>query len=418
MSLLHFRPVPLFIPEEVPYKIYQFIQKCYDNRLNASLSTIHEADIYLSQLDGGGILYTYFKDLVYQLHQEYDIQDKSIIAFLVYYIKTPLLIIDDPMLIQPGQLIRGLDKKFISSFIKLSIEDRLNFILSLNLDVNSWFVKNGKLPVLDYSLVDKCNSYKTGGDNELELQYNFSSYYDVTNNILLPNDKHVVPKEIINEMVLGKYDIVTNIRVNQLKLLKTLYIKEKYVEFTDDIEEYTLNSIHDITSIQKAVTINPFDYILPKNIKKSIIKRHDTYNKNDNKILFLENESHNYIVDIQLLYKKYKVDIHKIINIIYKKNNIGEFNSKLESYILKNDLPQQIITFFELFYKCFSEDLSYLPKTMKGDLYSKYISDISIQDILPSNLFETDPVYIKIQPYFSEIHYNIRSEYPNYESLE
>ena len=143
MSLLHFRPVPLFIPEEVPYKIYQFIQKCYDNRLNASLSTIHEADIYLSQLDGGGVLHTYFKDLVYQLHQEYDIQDKSIIAFLVYYIKTPLLIIDDPMLIQPGQLIRGLDKKFISSFIKLSIEDRLNFILSLNLDVNSWFVKNG-----------------------------------------------------------------------------------------------------------------------------------------------------------------------------------------------------------------------------------------------------------------------------------
>ena len=285
MSLLHFRPVPLFIPEEVPYKIYQFIQKCYDNRLNASLSTIHEADIYLSQLDGGGVLHTYFKDLVYQLHQEYDIQDKSIIAFLVYYIKTPLLIIDDPMLIQPGQLIRGLDKKFISSFIKLSIEDRLNFILSLNLDVNSWFVKNGKLPVLDYSLVDKCNSYKTGGDNELELQYNFSGYYDVTNNVLLTNDINIVNvKEIINEMILGKYDIVTNIRVNQLKLLKTLYIKEKYVEFTDDIEEYTLNSIHDITSIQKAVTINPFDYILPKNIKKSIIKRHDTYNKNDNKI--------------------------------------------------------------------------------------------------------------------------------------
>ena len=85
-------------------------------------------------------------------------------------------------------------------------------------------------------------------------------------------------------MILGKYDIVTNIRVNQLKLLKTLYIKEKYVEFTDDIEEYTLNSIHDITSIQKAVTINPFDYILPKNIKKSIIKRHDTYNKNDNNL--------------------------------------------------------------------------------------------------------------------------------------
>ena len=194
MSLLHFRPVPLFIPDEVPYKIYQFIQKCYDNRLNASLSTIHEADIYLSQLDGGGVLYTYFKDLVYQLHQEYDIQDKSIIAFLVYYIKTPLLIIDDPMLIQPSQLIRGLDKKFISSFIKLSIEDRLNFIISLNLDVNSWFVKNGKLPVLDYSLVDKCNAYKTDGDNELELQYNFSSYYDVTNNFLLPNDKHVVPK--------------------------------------------------------------------------------------------------------------------------------------------------------------------------------------------------------------------------------
>ena len=129
MHLLYFDPPPFFL-ENIPdnlHKILQFVQKCYDNRLYLKQENIEEADFFLTKLqeyqssnpnDTNALQLTnYFISLNQLLHKEYDIQAQSTIAFLVYYLKSPSLLLDDPVFLTTKQLVKGLDPAFISSFI-------------------------------------------------------------------------------------------------------------------------------------------------------------------------------------------------------------------------------------------------------------------------------------------------------------
>ncbi len=490
MHIIHFKPVPYNLTNSLSIsaslmtqlnKILQFIHKCYDNRMYSSIEVVNEAEFYLSELnklildckDKNDLLileelYTYFSDLINVLHIEYDIQDRSIISFLVYYLKTPLLLLDDPNLIYTTPLIKGLNPLFISSFLQLTPEDRLEFIISLTelgINFNDWFSKSKAVPLLNFNMVDYCNKFYTtliknySKSNpklesiiEKEICSDFSRYYDENNEKtfqIIVNLLHTkyefngncekFANNIINDMTYGKHDTIINIRLNQFKLLQPLYNEERYVECSDNIEDSTLNSIHERIIMQKAILSNPFDYIVSSRVKglKKMLKKKQQNDTNllDSNISFLEHEIKNYLTQLQSIYKKYKNDIHKCLQYYHthftssKQYKLDEIIHVLEEYCYKINLNLNCIQFFILFYKCFNGNLSFLPKnyTSKHNIYHEYTSDI--QNIVNekndhykeyNSIFELDEKfnYNTLQPHFSIIHYEIKKEYPDYDIIE
>jgi len=485
--MIHFKEVPIFVnilPDQLQ-KILQFVQKCYDNRLNSSLSIIKEAEFYLNNLnefiineqtnistkdkDDAIILYQYFSELITLLHKEYDIQDRSIIAFLVYYLKTPLLLLDDPLLKDTSLLIKGLDPNFISSFIILSPEERLEFIYSLHeleISFNDWFNKDKDCPILDFNLIEYCDKFsstliktyieekenkkkhKCNEYVEKEICSDFSRYYHLDNNkdktfenifnLLFSKynyDKEsseLIANDLIHTMESGKNNPYINIRCNQMKLLQSIYSEEKYVELSDLIEDSTLNVIHDCILMQKAIKDNPFDYETTTKQLKRLKKNQKKYEKNtiqgiDN---ILDLDIINYASSLQQYYNLYKNDIQKCIKIYTsifsssKSYDSTEIITILEEKTKHLNINIQALQFFQLFYKCFSGDLSYLPKNNRSnDIYSEHLSDLDsslTHKIEDNSLFQIDTHYNihKVQPYFSNIHYEIKKEYPDYDEIK
>ena len=142
-SLFHFEPLP-DIFKEYPGELQSYIlsaNELYDNRFNINIdkNNIEKykkdlADLKQFCIDNEDNEYAkwleqYYKRLLSLIQKEFQNPTISIVAFLIYYFKTPYLIIDDPILKRTCSNIPGCSYSFISQFLELSVYQRFLFII-------------------------------------------------------------------------------------------------------------------------------------------------------------------------------------------------------------------------------------------------------------------------------------------------
>jgi len=353
----------------------------------------------------------YAKRFIKLLHQVYGYQDRSIIAFLVYVLKTPILLLDDPVYEKTFPLIKGCSHEFVQEFVKCTPEERLEFIAScyeLGVNFNSFFSsRTEEWPVLEFNLVDYCKKYRdtivynpTVKSVEHDIKSNFAFFFqsgDEKDTIQLiqeyANKKYQLDiqsfaKQIVHDMCQGPRDKIINARLNQLKYCKEIFTEERYQSISDSIEESTLNRIHDLLSIQKAVSIHPdkLHSKMVKNIKKMIKKRERSYCL-QRKHTFLDVESYNRVMLYQMYYKHYKKEIEKMIQqypTIFKQKgkhmSIQEGLPFIQQEVLKYTICPETYKFFQIYADFFSNNLTYCPVTQRNEdsVYSLFSDDLEI----------------------------------------
>lgn len=354
---------------------------------------------------------SYSKRFIKLLHDVYGYHDRSIIAFLVYYLKTPILLLDDPSFTRAEHMIKGCSSAFIQEFSKCTPLERLEFIASLTelgIDFNAFFSLNkDEWPVLEFNLVDYCVKFretliKNPNDKELmqEIKSNFAYFFtdgDEKNTIeriqeyysrVLNVDCNHISSQIVNEMCEGPRDKLINARLNQMKVCTPMYEEERYLTISDEIEESTLNRIHDLLSIQKAIFIHPdkTHYKMVKNIKK-MIKKRERYHSLQRKHTFLDVECYNRLMLFQQYYKRYKKEIEKIIQqypATFKNKNkqmrIQDILPFIQQEVLKYTICPETYKFFQIYVDFFTNNLSYCPvnSAKEESVYTLFSEDLGL----------------------------------------
>lgn len=400
-SLFHFEPLPEIFnnySNDLQYyvdsvnNLYENRYKISENELEQYKKIYNELKKYSNDQEENEYIKwfeQYFKKLINTIQKEFDNTNLAIICFLIYYIKTPYIIIDDPILEKVCKEIPGCPYAFIHSFIELSTEDRLKFIVECNdagINFNIIFksldecqneIEQKLLENLQsLNFYDILNTFKNTNKTNLtsiqlenNIKNDFAKFYLTLSNLNKKQCFNEIKKyiklqnielenidefisEIIDEMLTGSRNELINSRLHQKLFIDKLYKNKDIMECSDNIEENTLYKVHEKLR----------NYYSSKKINSK--RKHFKYQTNINNSFLLQC-SENRILTLQTLYKICKKSIFKIIhkcpNILKDSFNISSLHSTIQSCDIKDNI-EECEDFFKCFYELFNHNLSLLHK--------------------------------------------------------
>jgi hypothetical protein len=421
-SLFHFEPLP-DIFKEYPGELQSYILSAndlYDNRFNINIdkNNIEKYKKDYSDLkqfcsenkenEYAKWLEQYYKRLLVLIQKEYQNPTLSIISFLLYYLKTPYLIIDDPILKKTCNTIPGCSYSFISKFLELTVYQRFLFIIECfeaGINFNSFFTTDveDKIKIDFFNILETFKQSQSNLNSKLysiefDIKSDFSRYFEILGESNKKNCKEIltqllnssiIAEDLIDEMLNGKYqNKIINYRLKQKsyidKILKTL--EDSFKDCNESIEENTLYIIHEkcrpyFKSENKYLKSKKYKYLLLES------------NINN---LFLQHSSENRLLQLQSLYKQSRKHINTILH--------NSTNLTLETLLENcNKYSTECKSFFILFHNIFDGDFSLLKNIAKQKLSNSVSS--SSQNIH----FNITNLSLKAKKILSTIFYLINS---------
>ena len=482
-QLTYFDPIHLNSIQTSEYQsIVDYINELHKKRYNCTISDIKIADEYKTILENKiknldenqdknneiNKIHMYLNEFTSLLHKIYDQDDKHIYGFLIYYLKTPYLTLDDPFFEQTKRCMPGLSSYFLDLFLSLFPYERCSFMkicYEEGIDFNQLFLKaytDESTFSIQNILINFINSLKrkqeplTLEQAETYVKSDFSRYYEPQNkhksidnlkNVIQELTKETVKEceqssyDIYEEMIHGKYDELVNVRCNQYIILYKLHSEDKINEICESIEENILNKIHGIISTQMSNIEYSYSKGTPsltnqrvaRNENKKKIITHNKYTDTNLPILF-EDCSLNMCTQFLSYYKKYKKDIYKLVQTHAELFNSKKQYTNIDLYtilypsILEHKLSNDVLYCIQLFAEMHDGSLLKFPsknilkKQVYTSLYSNLINDIPMEESSSEKVFELVPIqqqlFKKVKNAFSKIHMCIKQEYPDYEHIE
>lgn len=417
-SLIEFEPIKCNKEELTDPSLHTILDELstlYLNRMNLTTERVEEFGVLFMNWSKSKKktaerkkIESYGKRFLKLLQDVYGYHDRSIIAFLIYYLKTPILLLDDPMFTRAVHMIKGCSPHFIQEFSQCTPMERLEFIASLcelGIDFNTFF--SSSPPILEFNLVEYCKKFRetliqNPTDKELsqEIKSNFAYFFldgdekktierigDYYSRVLHIDCKELA-SQVVHDMCEGPRDKLINARLNQMKVCEPMYMDDRYLTIADNIEESTLNRIHDLLSIQKAVFVHPdkSHYKMVKNIKK-MIKKRERHHSLQRKNTFLEVECYNRLMLYQQYYKRYRKEIEKIIQQYpgtFKNKNkqmrVQDILPFIQQEVLKYTICPETYKFFQIYIDFFTNNLAYCPTrgTKEESVYTLFSEDLGL----------------------------------------